>query len=173
MKHQLRPLMGQYLWHKTARPSSQKGLVPACSHECGRHRPVNAGIQKEAVLCTGLEMLCAVQKVTTESTAQIHVMMCAGLQVPPQKEKATCPNTQRVTVKEKGSDKPTGRSASIRRRLNKCGPPFGGHGQSHFLFFVLCQSSLNRFCVDIWKDNIWIYLHLCWMVTSEEWTIGI
>lgn len=90
---------------------------------------------------------------------------------PPQREKGTCPNTQRVTVKEKGSDKPTGRSASIRRRLNKCGPPFGGHGQSHFLFFVLCQSSLNRFCVDIWKENIWIYLHLCWMVTSEEWTI--
>lgn len=31
----------------------------------------------------------------------------------------------------------------------KRGPPLGGHGQSHFLFFVFRQSSLDCFRVDI------------------------
>lgn len=48
-------------------------------------------------------------------------------------------------------DTPTRRCAGIRRRLDKCGPPLGGHWQSHFLFFVFCQSSLDCFRVDIWK----------------------
>lgn len=71
----------------------------------------------------------------------------------PQKRKSRTHlgNINVVTVRESASDKPTRRRAGIRRRLDKCGPPFGGHGQSHFLFFMLCQCSLNCFCVDIWK----------------------
>ena len=68
-----------------------------------------------------------------------------------EKKKQNLRNIKVVTVREKASDKPTRRCAGIRRRLDKRGPPFGWHGQSHFLFFMLCQCSLNCFCVDIWK----------------------
>lgn len=100
-----------------------------------------------AVHRSGNAMCCAQSDNRDHSTdSRDDVCRATG---PTSERKGVCPNTQTVTVKEKGSDKPTGRSASIRRRLDKRGPPFGGHGQSHFLFFVLCQSSLNRFCVDI------------------------
>lgn len=112
----------------------------------------------EASLCVWF-MMQQSKPVTFSVYSHTPLMTGEEFWLLPQKRKSRSHlrNIEVVTVRQKASDKPTGRCAGIRRRLDKCGPPFGWHGQSHFLFFMLCQCSLNCFCVDIWKIK---HLHL-------------